>query len=235
MTSIAFIGGDGAGKTTITNAVIQSSGLRMKYLYMGLSTRSNKHALPLSRLVLFFKRNGYQKAVTASNGKLPEEMPADQLEYARTRRGGWLWNGVRFLNQLAEATYRQFVSLAYQLRGYIAIYDRHFYFDAAPARKKWPDNSLKFFDTAFFRLINRCYPRPSLTIFLDAPPALLFERKGEASLGYLERQRSVYLEQGAKLAHFVRIDASQPLEVVLEEALRVIRENKAILGQSKHE
>ncbi len=235
MTSIAFIGGDGAGKTTVANAVIKTAGLPMKYLYMGLSTRSSRHALPISRLVLFLKRRRYKKAVEASNGQLPEDMPASQLEYAEPRLGGWLWNAARFLNQLAEASYRQLVALSFQARGFIPVYDRHFYFDSAPVRKKYPDRSLQFFEQLFFRLIHRWYPRPTLTIFLDALPELLYQRKGEASLSYLEQQRQIYLELGQQLAHFVRIDASQPLDMVIEEAMRVIGDNNDILGHKQRD
>ena len=36
-----------------------------------------------------------------------------------------------FLNRLAEAWWRQLLSVLYRARGYILIYDRHFLFEAA--------------------------------------------------------------------------------------------------------
>jgi len=223
MFTVALIGGDGAGKTSIANAVIQSSGLPMKYLYMGLSTRSSNHALPTSRLVLFLKRRMYKKAVQKSASPLPDEMPASQLEYS-DKTHGWVWNTARFLNRLAEAWYRQLISMNYQMRGYVVIYDRHFFFDTAPGVINSQDQSLLLLDRLYFWLMSHWYPRPTLTIFLDAPPDLLYRRKGESTPEYLEQQKGVFLEQGKKLAHFIRVDASQSLDKVLSEVMQHIQD-----------
>lgn len=223
MFTIALVGGDGAGKTTIANAMIESSGLPMKYLYMGLSTRSSNHALPTSRLVLFLKRQIYKKRMKKSANPLLDEMPASQLEYSEETHG-WIWNTARFLNRLAEAWYRQLISLSYQLHGYVVIYDRHFFFDTAPGIINSRDQSLLLLDRLYFWFMSRWYPRPTLTIFLDAPPDLLYRRKGEATPEYLEQQRVVFLDQGKKLDHFFRVDASQPFDKVLGEVIQHIKD-----------
>ncbi len=223
MVSIALIGGDGAGKTTIANAVIASSDLPMKYIYMGLGIRSSNHRLPLSRLVLEYKKRRYANAANTSNPNVPGEMPASALEYSENEHG-WIWNTARFLNRLAEAWYRQLISITYQLRGTLVVYDRHFYFDAAPGVINSKNQSLNLLDQWFFWLMSHLYPKPSLTIFLNAPAELLFSRKGEASPEYLEQQRKVFLAQGKKLKHFVAVDASQPLEQVLIDVKRTILE-----------
>lgn len=223
MFTVALIGGDGAGKTTIANAIIQSSGLPIKYLYMGLSTRSSNHALPTSRLVLFLKQRMYKKEVQKSAGTLPDEMPASQLEYSENTHG-WVWNTARFLNRLAEAWYRQFLSINYQLRGYVVVYDRHSFFDAAPGVINSQNQSLFLLDRLYLWIISHWYPRPTLTIFLDAPADLLYRRKGEATPEYLEQQRNVFLNRGKKLAHFIRVDASQPLDTVLSEVMQHIQD-----------
>ncbi len=218
MFTVALIGGDGAGKTTIANELIRSSGLPMKYLYMGLSTRSSNHALPTSRLVLWLKRQMHRRRTN-----LRTDMPASELEYGEEMHG-WLWNTARFLNRLAEAWYRQGIAWSYQLRGWIVIYDRHFFFDSAPGVINAQNQSLIVLDRLFFWLISHVYPRPSLAIFLDAPPDLLYQRKGEATSEYLQQQRETFLMQGAKLAHFVRVDASQPLAQVQQIVLRNVQD-----------
>ncbi len=223
MTTVALIGGDGAGKTTVAQAVLRGSGLPVKYLYMGLSTRSSNHALPTSRLVFFLKQKIYRKQARSSPASASVEMPASELEYSEAAHG-WLWNTARFLNRLAEAWYRQFISWNYQLHGYVVLYDRHIFFDTAPGAINSQSQSLVFTDRLLFWIMSRWYPKPSLTIFLDAPPELLFRRKGEASPAYLQQQRVTFLKQGSKLADFVRIDASQPLEHVIGEVLQVIKE-----------
>lgn len=227
MFTVALIGGDGAGKTTIAHAVIQSSGLPMKYLYMGLSTRSSNRALPTSRLVLFLKRRMYKKAAQKSASPLPDEMPASQLEYIEETHG-WVWNTARFLNRLTEAWYRQLISMNYQMHGYVVLYDRHFFFDTAPGVINSQNQSLLLLDRLYFWLMSHWYPRPTLTIFLDAPPSLLYRRKGEATPEYLEQQRGIFLEQGKTLTHFIRVDASQPLDKVLGDVLQHIQDFYAL-------
>ncbi len=231
MTTVAFIGGDGAGKTTIAHAVIQSSKMPMKYLYMGMSTRSSNRALLTSRLVLYFKRRKHKHETQKSQNHLPGDVPSSQLEYGESTHG-WVWNFARFLNRLAEAWYRQLLSIFFQLRGYIVVYDRHFFFDSAPDINDLKQKNRLLFDRLYFWLICHVYPRPTLTIFLDASPALLYQRKGEATPEYLEEQRKVYLEQGKKLAHFFRVDASQPLDWVLDEVIRLIQDH---CNQSVHQ
>ena len=223
MFTVALVGGDGAGKTTIANLVIQHSGLPMKYVYMGLSTRSSNHALPSSRLVLFLKERTYKKSKSASCGNPSEEIPASQLEYSEATHGG-MWNTARFLNRLAEAWYRQLISMNYQMRGYLVIYDRHFFFDAAPGVVNTNEQSLLMLDRLYFWIMSHWYPKPALAILLDASPDLLYRRKGEATPEYLAQQRSVFLEQGNKLAYFIRVDASQPLDKVFAEVMKHIQD-----------
>ena len=222
MFTVALIGGDGAGKTTVARAVMQSSGLPMKYVYLGLSTRSSNHALPTSRLVLLLKKRMYRREMRNPTGSAAGDIPASQLEYAENTHG-WVWNTARFLNRLAEAWYRQVLSVIYQWRGYVVLYDRHFFFDTAPGAINAQEEKPLLLDRLLYWLMTHFYPRPTLTIFLDAPPELLFQRKGEATPEYLDQQRSTFLRQGKKLAHFIRVDASQPLDDVINEVTSHIK------------
>ncbi len=233
MFTVALIGGDGAGKTTIAKSLEQSSQLPLKYLYMGLSTQSSNFALPTSRLVLFLKRRSYRKMVQKSDDTPPETIPANYLEYEEAKRSP-IWVTARFLNRLAEAWYRQAVSLSYRMRGYVILYDRHFLFDTVPEvvnaqlqKQPWLD---RFYDRVYYWSLSHCYPKPDLAIFLDAPAEVLYQRKGEATPDYLNRQRGAFLEQGKKVNHFVRVDATQPLEKVLKDVTEHILEFNA----SKH-
>lgn len=160
-------------------------------------------------------------------GSAAGDIPASQLEYAENTHG-WVWNTARFLNRLAEAWYRQALSALYQWRGYVVLYDRHFFFDTAPGSINSQEEKPQLLDRLLYWLMTHFYPRPALTIFLDAPPELLFQRKGEASPAYLEQQRNTFLAQGKKLAHFVRVDASKPLEDVISEVTSHIKSYYAL-------
>ncbi len=188
---------------------------------MGFSTRSSNYALPTSRLVLWIKRVLYKKDAKKMPGPPSEDIPANQLEYSEETHGK-LWNAARFLNRTAEAWFRQFIVMNHLLHGYVVIFDRHFFFDSAPVAAGQNEGTMPFSDRLFFWFINHWFPKPSLTIFLDAPVELLYRRKAEASLEYLEQQRGVYLVQGGRLANFIRVDASQPLEQVVAETTQHI-------------
>ena len=225
MTSVALIGGDGAGKTTIARHLTTSTMFRAKYLYMGISAQSSNRLLPTSRLVLLLKRRAYRKRVVSRTGRAPttDRIPATDYEYSPRQRGT-LWTVARLLNRFAEAWYRQIIALTYQARGYVVVYDRHFLFDGGvldptPRRKK-----LRGPEAVYRWALRTFYPRPDLVIFLETPGAVLYARKGEASADYLDRQAQTYLAQAASVKRFVRLDASQPLDDVKRQAADAVSE-----------
>ena len=61
-------------------------------------------------------------------------------------------------------------------------------------------------------------------IVWDAPAEVLYERKKEATLEYLEWRRRVIMEQGATMANFGRVDATQPLDRVLAQVTQLVTE-----------
>jgi thymidylate kinase len=203
--------------------MLSTSPLPLQYLYMGVSTRSSDHALFSSRLVYWLKKRKLQKIREIKGTAVHAEMTANEMEYSLNLHG-WLWNSARFLNRLAEAEYRLLIAGIYQLQGKIVIYDRHFFFDSAPDAADINNRSAAFFDRLLSWIINHGYPKPSAAIFLDAPPEVLFGRKRESSIEYLSLQRDQYLQQGAKLDWFYRVDATQPLELVVKDVTAILAE-----------
>jgi thymidylate kinase len=200
--TIALVGPDGAGKTTIAKR-LESSHDRCRYLYMGVSVGSSNLTLPTTRFV---------RRVREST---PEET-------APSRNTSVLGRTAGLLNRVAEAWYRQIASWWLQLRGYTVIYDRHFSLDYAPEVVPRGDTRL---DRRLHRwLVTVAYPRPHVVIFLDAPGPVLFERKGESTPEELERRRQAFLRQGARMRRFVRVDATAPLDQVYRQVARTVRE-----------
>jgi thymidylate kinase len=72
------------------------------------------------------------------------------------------------------------------------------------------------------RLACGCMPQPDLVVFLDAAPEVLLSRKQEVSKEALEHSRALYLRLAASHPRFKVVDASKPLESVIEEVLGLI-------------
>ena len=208
MSTITLVGLDGAGKTTIAKLLIQSSAQRMKYLYMGTAIGSSNYALPTSRLLHYLKERKSRSWTSGVQHSLRS------LEKRDVR--GRIAAVFRLCHRLSEEWFRQLVSWAFQLRGFVVLYDRHFIFECAPNNVEDQQHRI-LSDRIHFWLLCHLYPKPQLVFFLDAPPTVLFERKPEATLEYLTVRRKVYLKLGKKMPAFFRIDATQPPDAVLAE------------------
>lgn len=215
MTTVALVGPDGAGKTTITRRLEASRLLRFKYLYMGVNIEASNFALPTSRWAERLKRRSHRvdDAVATEGASRARAMPS-----RRARRG--LRAVARLMNRLADEWFRQVISWYYQLRGFVVLYDRHFVLDFAPEiTASLPRSNEQRLHHMFLKYL---YPNPDLVIFLDASGEVLFARKGESSVPELERRRQAFLRQGERLPNFVRVDAARPLDDVYEEVAEQI-------------
>jgi thymidylate kinase len=67
-------------------------------------------------------------------------------------------------------------------------------------------------------------PQPDLVVFLDAEPALLWQRKQEVDPEALAASRAAYLGLAASDPRIRVVDASQPLDAVIDTVLRLITE-----------
>jgi thymidylate kinase len=205
MFSVALIGSDGAGKSTIAGMLAESFPLPVKVMYMGINLESSNVMLPTSRLIRRLKKLSRKKSEVADL----------RGATGSSRKKSGLRAVVRLVNRLAEEWYRQIMIWKYQREGSIVICDRHFQFDfdygvMGPDGK--PDSRLT---ERFHRwCLAKLYPAPDLTIFLDAPGEVLFARKGEATVEWLESRRQSLLLQGAGVPNFICVDATEPVDAV---------------------
>jgi thymidylate kinase len=218
MFTVALIGPDGAGKTTIGRRLEHTLPLPVKYIYMGVNTGSSNSMLPTTRLIAAIKR---------ACGAKPDTTGPPDPDRVRTRPKGvarrtavGLKEALGMANRMSEEWFRQGLAWYWAHRGYIVIFDRHFYvdyyaYDIANNGKERP-----FFSRLHGFMLDRVYPKPDLVIYLDAPATVLFARKGEGTLKALEHRRQEYLQLRDVLRNFEIVDASR----LAEEVERDVRE-----------
>lgn len=222
MLTVALVGPDGAGKTSIARRLPESLPIPVKRIYMGTAIQSSNVSLPTSRAILYFKLRASEKAAKRSRDPHAEPVPRYQVEHQYVKRGR-LGSAARILNRMAEEWYRQIVSWIYQLRGYVVICDRHFVFEYSVLDSDEIGNREQAFgDRLHHWCLQHLYPRPDATIFLDAPADVLHRRKGEWTLENIRKQRDMLIERGKEVANFIRIDATQPLDDVVNDVARHI-------------
>lgn len=218
MPTVALVGADGAGKTTIARQVVRALPRPARYLYMGVNLEASGVMLPSTRLLLELKR--------LAGGRPDLSVPTAQP--AHTRRGplrralARLKTDLRFANQIAEEWFRQGVAWYYLRRGAVVIFDRHFVWDYHASFSNPRGGDVSTMRRLHDELLRRLYPRPDLVICLDAPAQVLYERKGDGTVDERERRRQEYLRLGAVTNGFVVVDVDRPNDAVVRDVAAAI-------------
>jgi thymidylate kinase len=223
--TIALVGGDGAGKTTIAKE-LEASGdpIACRYLYMGQSVFSSDRALPTSRIARSMKRwwrSRAKRSASAAAGAGPGSRNADGMQKGQ---GPKVRNRVRIAaslaNRIAEAAWRRMLVWRTTRTGLAVVSDRHFAFEAEVYAGE-PKKGGPAFDRVE-RWAMRALGHPDLVLFLDAPPEVMYARKGETSVRRLTMRRASMIAIGARTPNFVTIDADRPYDEVLADVRAAI-------------
>ncbi len=215
MFTVALIGPDGSGKTTVGTRLRDRLPVPTKYLYMGVNHEASEHLLPTTRLAQKLRKlsgthkyAGGPREKTAGTGSQKKSLPRRLWKTAKS--------SVSLTNRLAEEWYRQCVAWYYLRKRRIVIFDRHFFpdyyaYDIVSDAPRTVTQRLHGF------VLNRFYPRPDFIVFLDAPADVLFKRKGEGTVELLEERRADYLQMKGLVKHFEVVDASREIDVVVAD------------------
>jgi thymidylate kinase len=217
--TVALVGADGAGKSTISQMLEREPlPFPVKRVYMGVNLESSSMMLPTTRLLLAAKR---------ARGRSPD-LVAEAAPAPSAGRRGRRWqrhakDAARLTVWMLEEWLRQLAAAAYTRRGYLVVFDRHFYADyyhsaIAPAGAPDPVRRLHGWT------LQHAYPKPGLVICLDAPGEVLYARKHEASADWLEHRRRQYLGLADVVPVFAVVDADRPLSAVFADVVEVIRD-----------
>ena len=220
MFTVALIGPDGAGKTTIGNRLPEALPLRAKYLYMGINPESSNVMLPTTRLIQRIRK--LRGIPPDAGGPADHLRPQSKNGSAMMRALRSLKRGSSLINRTAEEWYRQTWAWYYQRRGYVVVFDRHFFADYHAYDMSDAFGSRSWSQRVHGFILQRCYPKPDMIVLLDAPGEVLFARKGEGSVKALERRRQEYLELRGQVRQFCVVDATKPADEVLLDVTRQI-------------
>jgi thymidylate kinase len=221
MFTVALVGPDGAGKSTIGRKLQQISPLPMRYVYMGVNLESSNLVLPTTRLILEIKRArggrpdmaGYGPSTRHLNTR-PEKLLKRLAEGSK--------EAMRMLNLTAEEWFRQMVVWYYKAKGYLVLFDRHFYFDYYSHDVVNTDPQLSLTRRLHGWMLQKLYPKPDFVIFLDAPAEVLFARKPEGTLEGLEARRQEYVRMRDAVKEYAVVDVTRPVDEVAQEISELI-------------
>jgi D-aspartate ligase len=218
--TVALIGPDGAGKTTISRELEAELGLPVKSIYMGVNLYSSSTMLPHMRLILALRRRLHQgdPSVT-SDIKSITARPTTMI--GRLAAAGR--SGARLANWLAEEWYRQAVAAYHTRRGTVVVFDRHFLADFYEADGRTGAEERRMSERVHLFLLLHIYPKPDLIICLDAPAEVLHARKPEGSIERLRRKQADYRALLKLLPNVMVLDATKPTDEVVQEVARAIR------------
>ncbi len=214
--TVALVGPDGSGKSTVAQAVVKRIAVPARYLYMGVNLESSRDMLPTTRLVLAAKRRrGGRSDMTA-------RVPAATDHGGRWTPVDSARSVVRISAWIAEEAYRAILAGRARGRGEVVVFDRHFFCDyyATDVRSPAPGEPRRRLASRIHgAVLRRWYPRPDLTVLLDAPAEVLLERKHEGTLEEIEERRQNYLALADVLPAFVVVDATRPLDEVVADVV----------------
>ena len=169
---VVLLGPDGAGKSSIAEAVHSSICTpRKKVVYLGVRKTP--------RLLKVFARKSSKASTSESGG----ERPSTKL----TVRGRVFLRTLFYLIWFLYSYYRLIFPLL--VSGYVVIGDRYFHDILILKDVQLSDVWVKFF--------LKVMPSPSATVLLISSPTDIFERKPELEIDEIDRQMSAYKTLGA--------------------------------------
>ena len=219
MITVTLVGADGSGKSTLGKSLRDILQYPTAYIYMGENPLAATHMLPTTRLWVKLK----QRDGVIDLGGPPDSTKVSPLPKAPIKRLlKEFKSAARLTNLIAEEWYRQLIIWYYRIRRHIVITDRHFYLDYYHYHIHPNSSHLTLAARIHGSILDKLYPKPSIVLFLDAPPEVLYARKREGNLERLENRRQEYINLSQIVKGFHILDATQPIEIVTQQATDVI-------------
>jgi thymidylate kinase len=220
MLTVALIGADGSGKTTVSDRLQTELGLPTRSIYMGVNMYRSEVLLPHTRLLVALRRRKHGDDPEAASDiqrfrPAPTTVPRRALASARS--------SLRLANWLAEEAYRLWVARRHTRRGQVVIFDRHFFADFFVADICADGTSRPLAKRIHGFMLQHVFPKPDLVVCLDAPAEVLYARKPEGTLERVRQKRKESLAALNALPNCLVVDAARPLDEVVSEVATAVR------------
>ena len=207
MFTVALLGADGAGKSTIIRRLKGNLPFPVKFIYMGENINSSNVVLPTT--LLWHKIKQFSGRDVDSGGppdtnkiKLFPKNPVKRIAIE-------FKSAFRMINLMAEEWFRQFVAWFYLFQGYVVVFDRHFFLDYYKHHILESNHDQTIANRLHGMMLNRVFPKPDLVVCLDAPAEVLFSRKKEGTIELLDQRRQEYLDAKHLVENFMVVNVMQ--------------------------
>jgi thymidylate kinase len=207
---ITFLGPDGSGKTTVGTRVEQD-------LASAFSSIKWYQRRPLGysswRWVMRRYREMYSSPPdrglsSAADGKVHRDEPIRGLSISLGKLAFW-W---------AFTVFGHMVDIRPRLVDHtLVIFDRYLW-----DLLVYPEHYRYGGPLWLARFVSRFIPQPNIVILLDAPPEVIQARKQEVPFEETARQRQAYLKVISGLSNGHVVNASKPLDDVVDEVERIV-------------
>lgn len=209
---VAFVGIDGAGKTSLVGAVareLRVTGLDVRVAWCGFA---DWQVIPLGIL----RRSPSEEARVSDQ---PRRESKDKWE--RVLRNPFVRFGYYSVVSV-DYSLQLVVKVGFpRLEGHIVLCDRYYYDQAVSYSVELNSPSAQRLFSGLYRL---ALPRPDMVFLVDVPPEVAVARKSDIpSLDYVERRRRKYTEL-ARTSGFYVLDGTESAERNVEIVVDVLRE-----------
>lgn len=201
---IVLIGPDGSGKTTISNSILESEGIKKLFQIKSYFHGRFSKIPELKKMIPFVKTKTNKKTI---NDTGTNTFSSKEASFLKALIYPIYYSLDFFLGHFIIRRVRAYYC--------IAISDRYFY-------DYWIQKRYNKCPRWLLALIGKCIPKPDITIYLKNFPEVISSRKKDLPIEEIKRQAKVCEDVIKKFPNGIIIETSNTVETVVKEIEEII-------------